>query len=284
MPNIDDPRLMLPPGADGLRMQVSAAVASLKIEPELDAEQGSQLLHGEEIILHHEQGEFGLVQAVHDRYVGWALMEALSAPVLKATHRVRALRAYVFPDPSIKSSPFFPVSMGAQLHCEAEQVGRFVKCTRSGWMVADQLQPVDQFADDPATIAEKYMHTPYLWGGRESLGIDCSGLIQHAFAATGVRAPRDSDMQAAWLGAPIENWQQPGQLRRNDLVFWKGHVGIMLSDSVLLHGNGHHMAVAAEPLSIAIERIRPQYGEPTLARRVDPSAESATKPAWFLGR
>lgn len=280
MPNFDDPRLTLPEGADGLKLQVSAAVASLKNAPELDAEQGSQLLHGEQVVLHHEEGEFGLVQSLHDRYTGWTLMEALSAPVLTPTHRVKALRAYVFPDPSIKASPFFPVSLGALVRCEDEQQGRFVKCTRSGWLVADQLQPIAEYADDPASVAEKYMYTPYLWGGRESLGIDCSGLVQHAFNACGIPSPRDSDMQSEWLGSPIENWDRPGQLRRNDLVFWKGHVGIMLNDTQLLHANGHHMGVAAEPLTEAIVRIRPQHGEPTQARRVDRALESTMAPAW----
>ena len=173
-----------------------------------------------------------------------------------------------------------PVSLGALVACEEEVQGRFVRCTRSGWLVADQLQPVREYADDPATVAEKYMYTPYLWGGRESLGIDCSGLVQHAFNACGIPAPRDSDMQSVWLGTPIENWTEPGKLQRNDLVFWKGHVGIMLNDTQLLHANGHHMGVAAEPLTEAIVRIRPQHGEPTQARRVDPFAEATMSPVW----
>ena len=282
MPALDDPRLTLPPGANGLKLQVSAAIAALRNAPEPDAEQGSQLLHGEQVVLHHEDGEFGLVQSTHDRYTGWALMEALSAPVLTPTHRVKALRAYVFPSPSIKASPFFPVSRGALVRCEDEMSGRFVKCTRSGWMVADQLQPVQEVAPDPASIAETYMYTPYLWGGRESLGIDCSGLVQHAFSAAGIVTPRDSDMQSAWLGELIENWGVPGHLQRNDLIFWKGHVGIMLDQDTLLHANGHHMCVASEPLAVAIERIRPQHGEVTHARRVDLATGRTSVPDWIL--
>lgn len=251
-----------------MAMQVNAGIASLRKAPAPDAEQGSQVLHGEEVILHHEEGEFGLVQSRHDRYTGWALMAALSAPVLKPTHRVQALRAYVYPEPSIKSSPHFPVSLGALVASEGLEKGRFVKCSRSGWLIADQLAPIGRVEKDPAAIALKYLHTPYLWGARESLGIDCSGLVQQSFGACGVRVPRDSDMQAAWLGAPIDDWTEAGALRRNDLVFWQGHVGIMLNSTHLIHANGYHMAVAAEPLSDAVDRIAPLYGQPVQARRL----------------
>jgi cell wall-associated NlpC family hydrolase len=282
MPAYDDPRLKLPPSGAGIAMQVNAGVVSLRKAPEPDGEQASQMLHGEEVILHHEAGEFGLVQSRHDNYTGWALMEALSAPVLVPTHRVSVLRAYVYPSPSIKASPRFPVSLGARLASTGIREGRFVQCERSGWVIADQLSPIDSFDDDPADIALRYLHTPYLWGARESLGIDCSGLIQQAFGACGVQAPRDSDMQAAWLGDPVAEWTEAGALQRNDLIFWKGHVGLMLDSSRVIHANGHHMAVAAEPLREAIDRIEPLYGRPTQARRLNiPFARDRKVPVWM---
>ncbi|MDJ0920214.1 MAG: NlpC/P60 family protein [Henriciella sp.] len=281
MPEFDDPRLTLPDGGERTLMQVTAGIVALRKDPEPDAEMASQALHGQHVVLHHEEGEFGLVQSVQDRYVGWALMEALSAPALAPTHRVRALRLYVYPRPSIKSAPRYLISLGGLMVSEEEREGRFLKCARAGWVYEDQLSPVDIYESDPAAVAERYLHTPYLWGGRESLGIDCSGLIQQAFAACNITLPRDSDMQGAWAGDPIEDWQRPGALQRNDLVFWKGHVGIMLDDKTLLHGNGFHMAVAAEPLAGSIERIASQYGEPVGARRVKLSASIGLVPDWL---
>ncbi|MEL6211926.1 MAG: NlpC/P60 family protein, partial [Pseudomonadota bacterium] len=175
------------------------------------------------------EGEFGLVQLHRDRYVGWVLMEAVSAPVLEVTHRVSALRSYVHSEPDLKSAPRFLVTLGAPVVAE-EQEGEWVGCARAGWIHERHLQPLDALSDDPAGIAVRYLGSPYLWGGRESLGLDCTGLTVASFGACGVTLPRDSDMQFAWAGEPIEAWDTPGVLRRGDLVFWKGHVGIMLDE------------------------------------------------------
>ncbi len=160
-----------------------------------------------------------------------------------------ALRTYVFADPSIKARASGPLSMNALVRVEARE-GRFAKLEGEGWVVEDLLSPIGQFEIDPADVAVRYLGAPYLWGGRESLGLDCSGLIQQALYACGRACPRDTDQQQA-LGEPVE---QPA-LWRNDLVFWRGHVGIMLDAHTLLHANAHHMMVAQEPLAEAIARI-----------------------------
>lgn len=281
MPDFNDDRLTLPPGGERTRWQVIAGLATLRKSPALVAETVSQSLHGEQVILHRREGAFGLVQNVVDGYVGWTDMSALASPAMDATHRLKALRAYVYPRPSIKAAPQFEISLGARLVSEEQCEGRFLKCARAGWLYEDQLTAINDFEADPAEVAARYMHAPYLWGGRESVGVDCSGLMQQAFAACGVVLPRDSDMQYAWVGEEIADWQEPGALQRNDLVFWKGHVGIMLDAEMFLHANGHHMAVAAEPLNVAISRIATQYGEPIGARRVDMFAAKARKPDWL---
>ena len=282
MPGQSDPRLSLPTGGAGTRLQVSAGVVALRKTAEPDGVQVSQALHGEIVALHHEEGEFGLVQSEQDHYTGWALMATLSAPVIQPTHRVKVARAHLYAEPSVKAAPYFLISLGARVTLTGEQDGRFVRCARKGWIIADHLAPLSELETDPAGVAERFLGTPYLWGGRESLGIDCSGLMQQAFDACGVQMPRDSDMQAGWMGEDLPNWAEAGALQRGDLVFWKGHVGIMLDDKTLLHSNGHHMATAAEPLSQAIERIAPLYGEPTGARRVDVARLAGKKPDWII--
>ncbi len=282
MPAFDDARVTLPAGGSGQRFQVSAGIASMRGAPEPDAVQVSQALHGETVILHHEEGEFGLVQNETDRYVGWVLMEALSAPALEATHKVIAPRLHTYSEPSIKAAPNFVLGLGATVTSTGERDGRYLNCDRAGWVLEHLLAPIDQLEDDPARVAERFLTTPYLWGGRDCLGIDCSGLIQLGFGACGILYPRDSDMQREWMGSEIDDWLEPGALRRNDLVFWDGHVGIMLDAETLLHANAHHMAVAAETLPQAIERIAKRYGEPVGARRTDISAMKGVKPAWLI--
>lgn len=284
MPAFDDKRLTLPEGGERLRLQVTAGVTALRNSPQADAEQVTQALHGETVILHHEDGEFGLVQSETDRYMGWALMEALSAPVLSVTHRVTVPRLHVYAEPSIRAAPHYVLGIGAKLVATDEREGRYIRCERAGWVLEDLLAPIDRLQTDPASVAAQFLTTPYLWGGRDCLGVDCSGLTQLAFEACGIGFPRDSDMQYDWGGSPIINWQVPGALQRNDLVFWKGHVGIMLDADTLLHANAHHMAVAQEPLRGAIERIASYYGEPIGARRIDVSAMIGVKPDWLTAQ
>jgi cell wall-associated NlpC family hydrolase len=187
---------------------------------------------------------------------------ALGAPGAELTHTVRALRTYGFSGPSIKTAPVGLYSMNALVAAEGRE-GRFVK-TAGGWFVEEHLAPIDQPAADFVAVAEQFAGTPYLWGGRQSLGLDCSGLVQQALYATGRDCPRDSDQQAS-LGAPVA----PDQLRRGDLVFWRGHVAIMLNATDIIHANGNRMAVTTEPLAEAIARtVATGGGEPTAYRRL----------------
>ena len=190
-------------------------------------------------------------------------MDALSAPVLAPTHRVSALRTYAFSEPSIKSAIVGLYSLNGLVTIEARE-GRFVRGARSGWFIDHHLSPIGQFAADPVAIAEQFLGAPYQWGGRESLGLDCSGLVQQAFYACGRSCPRDTDMQQAAFDLEVN----PADLARGDLVFWRGHVGLMRDAGTLIHANAHHMMVASEPLEAAILRIEAAgSGLPTAYRR-----------------
>ena len=130
------------------------------------------------------------------------------------------------------------------------------------WLHAQHVAPLDAREPDFVAVAERFLETPYLWGGRTSEGIDCSGLVQTALAAAGVAGPRDSDMMEATLGAPLPLEMAEAGLRRGDLVFWKGHVGIMRDARALLHANGSAMKVTSEPLAAARSRIKEKGGGP----------------------
>ena len=242
-----------------LRVAVSPSVA-LRRAPAPDAEQMDQLLFGETFEVLDEAAGWAFGQARRDGYVGYVEAAALGAPGSEPTHTVRALRTYCYPAPSIKSAPVGLYSMNALVSVE-DREGRFAK-TSTGWMVETHLAPLDEPAADYVAVAEQFAGTPYLWGGRESLGLDCSGLVQQALYAAGRPCPRDSDQQAQ-LGQPT------GTLQRGDLVFWRGHVAIMVDDTSFIHANANRMAVTIEPLAEAIERTRAaDGGDPTAYRRL----------------
>lgn len=279
MPDFDDKRLRRPDG-EGQVFQVSAGAAAVRESPVDDGRLSTQLLFGEQVVVYQRREGACLVQCRRDRYVGWVAELALSGEVTAPTHRVSTLRTHAYANPDLKSAPTRILSLGARLSVLGQE-GDWLQVQGAGWVHAKHAVPVNSFEADPASVAERFLHTPYLWGGRDSIGIDCTGLTQQAFEACGVLLPRDSDMQFAWCGTEISGWRALGALRRGDLIFWKGHVGIMMDATNLLHANAWHMAVEIEPLETAIERIANQYAEPIGARRLDVSSERGIQPAWL---
>ena len=246
----------------------AVAATGIHRAPDPASEQMDQLLFGETFeAIEDEAGGFVWGQAPRDGYVGFVAASALKPlpppGVGGLTHRIAAVRTYAFAEPSIKSQAFGPFSMNALVAVEAQE-GRLAKVAGAGWMAREHLAPVGTFETDWAGVAERFLGAPYLWGGRESLGLDCSGLVQAALFACGMACPRDADQQAG-LGQEIAR----ADFGRGDLVFWNGHVAIGLDATRVVHANGFHMAVAIEPLEVAIVRIEAAgVGRPTAFRRL----------------
>jgi hypothetical protein len=240
--------------------EVVAAQASVRHSPSTDASLDTEALQGERVIVHEMTVEGwcrGTLEA--DGYSGWLPAGALGPPGPPATHKVAVARTLVFPGPSIKLPPLDALSLGCRVTVTRSEEP-FAILPGGGYVPTRHLMRLDEFASDPVAIAEVFLHVPYLWGGKTSLGVDCSGLVQLALTACGLACPRDSHMQEAALGVPLS-----GDVRRGDLLFWKGHVAIARDERTLIHANAFHMAVAIEPIAEAVARI----GAPTSVRRID---------------
>lgn len=247
---------------DPTAMSCAVPAAGVHRAPDAASEQMDQLLFGETFEVIEEEGAWFWGQARRDGYVGFVAAAALGPRPPEPTHRVAAVRTYAFAEPSIKSRASGPFSMNALVAVEAED-GRLSHVAGAGWMATRHLTPVGTFETDHAAVAERFLGAPYLWGGRESLGLDCSGLVQQALFACGLACPRDTDQQAE-LGQAIAR----DAFGRGDLVFWNGHVAIGLDGERIVHANGHDMMVAIEPLEAAVARIDAAgVGQPTAFRR-----------------
>jgi cell wall-associated NlpC family hydrolase len=261
--------------AVGEPRQVNAPSLPLRREPRFDATLDTEALLGEGVTLYDESEGWAWVQLARDGYVGYMPSEGLARDISAPTHRIKVLRTYVYPEPDGKTPPLALLSLNARVTASGTD-GRFLALASGGYVFAGHLAPIGETERDFVAVAEIFLGTPYLWGGRTSIGLDCSGLVQLALEAAGQAAPRDADMQAAELGRTIP-WRPSTELRRGDFVFWDGHVGIMTGARDFLHANAFHMAVEAEPFAAARRRIKQAGYDVTCVRRLPRRAATGTR-------
>lgn len=249
---------------EGTEQEVVVGVAPLRKEPSHQAPLLTEALYGERVTIYENDEEgWAWGQLKSDSYVGWMPASALLAPQAEPTHRVSALRTLVFPGPSIKLPPTDALPLEARVAVVRQDDDLAVTAT-GGHIPARHLAPLHSKESDFVAVAERFVGTPYLWGGKSSVGIDCSGLVQVALSACGIACPRDSDMQEVTLGQPISL----AGLQRGDLVFWKGHVAIALGRNSMIHANAFHMAVAIEPVAEGLTRIGAAGTQVSRVRRI----------------
>jgi len=251
---VDAPRY-----AEGEKFSVCAGRTGLRVRPSTDAAQDSEMLFGEVFTVYDRAHGWAWGQAANDLYVGYVAEEALTAP-FAAEAKVSALLAPVFPAADLKT----PVRDFLPLNAAVPVLAREGDYVNVGTGFVHRRHLAAETQKDFVAIAERFLGVPYVWGGKTAAGLDCSGLIQTALQAVGKAAPRDTDMIEKALGdaVPISG------VRRGDLVFWKGHMGVMLDEKRLLHANAFHMAVAIEPLAEAIARIAKAAGPVTSVKRL----------------
>jgi cell wall-associated NlpC family hydrolase len=251
---VDAPRF-----ADGEKFSIAVGRASLRVRPADDAAQDSELLFGEVFTVYDRSGGWAWGQAANDLYVGY-VKDAALAPPFATQSKVTALLAPVFPQADLKTPVRDLLPMNAAVPV-LERSGDYVRIGDGRYLHQRHLGPVEK---DFVAVAEHFLGAPYVWGGKTAAGLDCSGLIQTALQALGKAAPRDTDMMEKALGDAVSQ----SDIRRGDLVFWKGHMGVMLDETRLLHANAFHMAVAIEPLADAIARIEKVAGAVTSIKRL----------------
>ncbi len=245
---------------DGELRQVGLPVADLLHAP--DGRRERQLLYGETVAVYEDRDGFAFVEAMRDGYVGYVDREVLEVAT-EATHVVGVPATHLYPAADLKRRELAGLSFGSRLRI-VSAAGGFFETDRGVFVPKPHVRPANRPFADPVTVAQMFFGAPYLWGGNSIRGIDCSGLVQAAMLASGHACPGDSDLQEVALGAAVP---ADDPVRRGDLFFWTGHVAFAVDGETLIHANGHHMAVAYEPIAEAINRIVAQGGGPVTSRR-----------------
>ncbi len=228
-----------------LEMRCGVAQTPVRAAGDADAVAVSELLWGEGFDLFDVAGDWGFGRCHHDRYTGWVAMAALSEAAEAPAQRVSARVAPLFARPDIKAPVLASLPFGAQVNGVVE--GVFLAVAGGGYLHQRHLAPPPP---TPLDVARLFSGAPYVWGGRTPQGVDCSGLVQAALAACGVACPRDSDQQRESIGIAVDFAARRG----GDVIFFPGHVGILVDADTLLHANAHWMAVVIEPLADVIAR------------------------------
>jgi len=247
--------------------QIIERAAPVRQKPRPDAVLVTEALFGETVTVYEQSEGWAWGQLNSDDYVGYLPLHTLSPHLSQPTHRVSVLRTYVYPEPDIKSPPSDLLSLNSQV-CVVDTGDGFSQLNTGGFIYTAHILAAGEFDNDYVSVAEKFPGTPYLWGGKTSLGLDCSGLVQVSFAACGKLVRRDSDMMQEQLGDEIALTSDLSGLKRGDLIFWQGHIAIMCDDKTIVHSNGYHMATVIEPLERARKRISYLYGEITAIKRL----------------
>ncbi len=248
--------------AAGSPAQVVRGVADVRRQPTAAALMDTQLLCGEAVTVYDEADGWAWVQNAADGYVGYVESAALGQEIQTPTHSVAVLRTFLYPEPSIKSPPLDCLSMSSPVAVVGTKDRfsevRLAAAGAGGWIYTAHLAANGEVATDHVATARQFLGAPYLWGGKNSLGLDCSALIQIALARAGIPCPRDSYMQETSVGSEVPSGA--GQQQIGDLIYFPGHVAIAMDKTMVLSPNAHAMLVTIEPLADLLGRVNEESG------------------------
>ena len=255
---------------EGRQAAVARGIVDLRREPDARSGLDTQLLFGETVTVYEEANGWAWVQNAADGYVGYLESAALGAAQVAPTHRLMALRSYLFPEPNLKSPPLDCLSIASPLSVTGTE-GSYTALAGGGYVYGKHIAPLDAVEPDFVATALRFLGTPYYWGGRSSVGLDCSTLVQLSLACAGVPVRRDSYQQASTVGDALDGLPGEIALERGDLVYSPGHVAIMLDAEQVVHANAFTMSVAVEALAALEGRVRAETGGGfTAVRRLAP--------------
>jgi len=208
----------------------------------------TQLLYGDNFKVIKKHNDWKKIRIKKDGYIGYIKSKKFSKPI-KPNFKVSVLKARLFSRPSSKRKlqKFLPYESRVRIIKKSGKFSKFGKY----WIKTSDLKKNNFKSKNIFKYIKLFKNTKYLWGGKSYKGIDCSALVQIFFNHNNKYCPRDSKDQEKFFKKKIKL----KNIRRNDMIFWKGHVAVALSRNKLIHAYGPMKKVVIMNTKKTIERI-----------------------------
>ena len=208
----------------------------------------TQLLYGDTFKKLKKTGSWIKIKNNIDNYKGYIKSKNFP-PNQKNTHKVFNLYASLYSKPNTKNKLKKKLSFGSKIKV-VKKKNNFYKFENL-WIKKKNIKKINYKTKNTFENIEKFLNVKYKWGGKHFSGVDCSGLIQLFFNYNNKFCPRDTKNQIKYFKKKVKI----KNIKKNDLIFWKGHVALAISKTKLIHAYGPLKMVTTMPISNTIKRI-----------------------------
>ncbi len=221
-------------------------VINLHKKPSVKSEIVTQMIYGESFSILKKTKQWLKIKVKEDNYKGYIKNKKFS-DFLRPTHKVNTLKAKIFESPNkIKKKE---ISFGSKIKV-IDNNSNFLKFA-NGWVKKNDVKPIYYREKDPFKKITSFKNIRYKWGGKSFKGIDCSALVQVFLNFNNKFCPRDAKDQVKYFKKNIKL----KNIRRNDIIYWKGHVAVALSSKKLIHAYGPMKKTVIMDINQTIKRI-----------------------------
>ena len=209
----------------------------------------TQILLGEDFKSQNKIGKFYKGYKAYDKYKGFIEAKDLHLDKNKKTHKIISKECNVYKKPNNKYKLNKKIFFNSRISI-LDGKNNFIQ-TKNGWILKKNIKPINFRKKHFLDNIKLYLNTKYLWGGNSPKGLDCSALVQELLKFNNIYCPRDSKDQKKFFRKEISI----KNIRKGDLLFWKGHVAIALSNKKLVHAFGARKKVVIMGIKETIKKI-----------------------------
>ena len=222
------------------------SVLNLYKKPSVRSEVVTQMIYGESFSISKKSKKWLKIKIKEDNYKGYILNKKYSN-FLRPTHKVISLKAKIFKFPNrVKKNE---ITFGSKIKV-IDNNSKFLKFA-NGWVNKNDVKPISYIEKNPFRKITSFINIKYKWGGKSFKGIDCSALVQVFLNFNNKFCPRDAKDQVKYFRKNIKL----KNIKKNDIIYWKGHVAIALSNKKLIHAYGPMKKTVIMNINQTIKRI-----------------------------